>query len=299
MKARSIARILAVGLVVFGLSLAESGLSRHRMALRDLAAFRAKQIETVSSIEPPKATVEKAPPEPRPLRAADRNARSSAPPRQHPAVSGLPLTQARDLVLVSTNPDLRELFLRNFRANLARRFGEFYWAAGLSPRQVSQFEDLAVARQAAAIDLAAVAVAHGLEDTDPAIAGTRAQQDADLQAAQSALLGDAGYQRLQQFEREDDAVGWLNNFAAIGAGGGDAYLTYAQAGQLLQVIANASHSFQRGGAVDRNSVNWDQVVAQATDILPPALLAALKTEANYRTLTSQVLPAYLAQHPGP
>lgn len=299
MKPVSIARLVAAVLILLGLGLFEYGRSRHRAALQELTALQSQRALRNSRLRPAPAKIESSRPAPaigQAPPAATSGKRGVARPVPHVSpASGLLVTLVGDLALVSSQPELRDLFLRNFRANLGQRFGEFYWLAGLSPPQIAQFEELAVRRQEAAVDLATVASARGLNDADPAIASTRAQQDEQYEADQIALLGDTGYRQLQQFKRQEPAVGLLNNLAYFTQAAGDGSPTRAQTGQLLQIIANASQSFQQGRSLDLASVDWDQVVAQAADILSPAQLNALKVDAQNRKLASQLLPAYLAQ----
>jgi hypothetical protein len=57
-------------------------------------------------------------------------------------------------------------------------------------------------------------------------------------------------------------------------------LTETQANQLLAILANASSSYQDGGKASPKTVNWDQVMAQAQDVLSAQQIAAISAEAQ-------------------
>jgi hypothetical protein len=180
------------------------------------------------------------------------------------------------LARVAKNPKLLELYLKSYRANLGQGFGLFYRTMGLSADQIEQFESSLSKHEESRMDLLATAASQGLGDADPAIAELRKQQDDQLQADQTALLGDAGNHQLQDFNREQAAQGIVNG-AAISSLDTEPY-SGAQAAQLLQILANANTSFQQGKSFDAKTVDWDSAITQAAAILSPAQLNALNAQ---------------------
>lgn len=289
MKTGSLTRLAAVVFLLFGLGVAEYGRHLNGEAKEELAAVGQSQTLLNAGLERAKEAGE----------AAGRERKRLQTPLQKPQPSQgkkLGATRATTITaLLSSHPKLLDLHLRSFRASLTGRFGVFYQMAGLSPEQIIKFEDLAQRHEAETIDLAATAAAQGLDNSDPAIDAVRKEQSEQLRASQIALLGDAGYQQLQQFNRAQGALVLVNGASQLGAAN-DAY-AYTQAGQLMQILANASPRFQQGGSFDPNSVDWNSVVAQAATVLSPKQLDTLKAQAQSMRLVTQLVPSYFAQQP--
>jgi hypothetical protein len=287
MKPELLARIVAFTLIILGLGFVGYGVLRHRAAIQDLAAFQENQAQLNSKIKQAKERIAADNRERGQLQAAIKKSRAAAGATHRDAT----------IALISSNPKLLDLCLRNFRANLNQSFGVFYWLTGLSSRQIAKFEDLLLKNQEATIDLKAAAASQGLNDNDPAIAGISMQQIDQLQADEIALLGQTGYQQLQRYNRAQGALTLVNGTAYFALGTSDAF-SYTQAAQLMQIMANTSPSYEQGGSFDPKSVDWDSVVAQATGFLSQTQLTALKTQAQAVTLGLQLLPGYFAQESG-
>ncbi len=178
------------------------------------------------------------------------------------------------LAVILSHPQLIQAFMAYFRASLSQRFDIFYREAGMSPDQIAKFEDLMTKHQADQMDLAAAASSQGLDSADPASAALRQQQNGQFRADLTALLGDGTFSQLQQYNRAQGAMAIVQGAATLSLDS-EPY-SNAQAGQLMQVVANASPSYRQGGAVDPSSVDWDSVLNQAGSILSPAQTDALK-----------------------
>jgi hypothetical protein len=287
MKPELLSRIVAFTFIILGLGFVGYGVFRHRAAIQDLAAFQENQAQLNSKIKQAKERIAADNRERGQLQAAIKKSRPAAGASRHDAMTAL----------ISSNPKLLDLYLKNFRANLNQSFGVFYWLTGLSSQQIARFEDLLLKNQEATIDLKAAAASQGLGDNDPAIAGISMQQHDQLQADEIALLGQASYQQLQQYNRAQGALALVNGTAYFALGASDAF-SYAQAAQLMQIMANASPSYEQGGSFDPKSADWDGVVAQAASFLSQTQLTALKTQAQAVTLGAQLLPSYFAQQSG-
>jgi hypothetical protein len=179
--------------------------------------------------------------------------------------------------LLAANPRLFALGVRAYRANLGLHFGSLYRSLALAPDQIERFEDLMTRHQEDTLDLNAAAAARGLDDADPAVVALRGQEDEQLRAAQAALLGEAGFQQLQQFNREQPVGDIVTNVATTMALSSTP-LSSAQAGQLTRFLADASSAYQSGNPADTATIDWDQVLSQAQGILSNAQYEALKAE---------------------
>ena len=171
------------------------------------------------------------------------------------------------------DPQLQNLKLLAQRASLAATYGPLFERLGLSSDQIEKFKDQLLSRDEKKFDADAVREIQGLANTDPAIARFNEQNTTALQTAQQALLGDAGYRQLQDYERSIPARKIVDTFAGTAAVAGTA-LTPDQAEQLTQVLANTSAVFRSGGRAE--AVDWNAALPSATAILSEAQLGIIK-----------------------
>lgn len=205
------------------------------------------------------------------------------------------LTPWQDLAL-RNDPVLRSEYLASERANLGLRYGPLLGQLGLSSEQATKFNDLMAAHTEALLQIR-LATLPGGSDTPNAAAPTREAADEHLRAAQAELLGEAGYRQLQQYERllpvryEVEAL--VGSLALT-----DTPLGSGQAEQLVQIIANASSAYQRGGTADtpmpgngelltplmlahqsiEENIDWSSVLAQARAVLSPDQFAQFENQ---------------------
>jgi hypothetical protein len=213
--------------------------------------------------------------------AADQRARQAmpaAPGTVPPAPAPRPAGSAVVAALLAANPALFALGVRAYRANLGPHFAPLYRSLGLAPAQIAAFENLMIDHEEALLDLKATAAAQGLDDSDPAVLAVRQQEDDQLRAAQTALLGEAGYQQLLQLGRVqpvEDIVSGVATTVALTS----TPLSRAQAAELTEFLANASSSYRRGDPADPATIDWDVALPQAQGILSAPQFGALKAEA--------------------
>lgn len=196
------------------------------------------------------------------------------------------LTPWQDLAL-RDDPALRSQYLTSERINLEGRYGPLLGQLGLSPEQTAKFKELLVehAQELLELRLAALPGAAAGPKTD---IPSRDAAEERLRTAQTDLLGDAGYRQLRQYERllpvryEVDTLAGSLALTNVP-------LDSAQAGQLVQIIANASNTYRQGGdadtpmpgngeqltplmlahqAIDEN-IDWNSVLTQARGVLSP------------------------------
>jgi len=125
------------------------------------------------------------------------------------------------------------------RSQLALKYVPLYHKLGLLPAQTEKFEDLITERDEEKMDLQATAQSQSMVESDPAITSIQERQDADLSKAEIGLLGDTGYQQLQQFDRMQPLEDFVDRYVADFIPPTSTPLTEGQREQLLNVFANA------------------------------------------------------------
>jgi hypothetical protein len=175
---------------------------------------------------------------------------------------------------------------------MAMKYAAFRRAAGLGEATVRRFEQLLLDREAQESDLWAIAretppgdrfemvpvprsdgVASEVK-MDPAVAAIRRQQIAQFEAEQVALLGEAGYRRLLEFQRDEGkrlVVSQLVSDLTLS----DSPLTPNQSGQL----AAALKAVDFGGKQTPGVAEWREILARTQNLLSAPQLAALKKQA--------------------
>lgn len=178
---------------------------------------------------------------------------------------------------LQNEPDTQVYWLASQRSQVVAKYRAFVRQAGLSAEQIEAFYDALIKRDEQVMDVSSIIRKQGLAQPDEATAKLLAKADTDLKDAQRALLGEEGFRQLTEYNR----TSWLRELVNGIVGGAVVVarepLTAQQAEQLLQVMANASPSYQRGGSAGTSDVDWDIVDAQARAFLSPAQYALLTT----------------------
>lgn len=180
---------------------------------------------------------------------------------------------------------------KQFKARLAVKYAAFYRAAGFDEEMIRRFEQVLADHDAQENDLWIIArdtprddrtVVESIQRSDgttvelrmiPAIAEIRRQQLAQFEADQIALLGEAGYRQLQEFQRDEGkrlVVSQLVSDLTLTA----ASLTPAQSGQLAAVLNGVDF----GGKPAPGVAVWPEIMARAQNILSAPQLTALKNQ---------------------
>jgi len=193
----------------------------------------------------------------------------SAKPRK--AAAAKTPSQPKDpATLMASDPNLRALYLKSFRACLARRYGSMYRSLALTPEQIDKFEELATAQADEVVTIQAAAVAQGLQLSDPGVAALEKQSNNQFYELVGSEVGAPVVQQLVELDRISP-VQQAANLTELFNPVGSPPLTGGQETQLTQVLANASASYQGGGKADPNSINWDMVYDQADTLLSGVL----------------------------
>jgi hypothetical protein len=170
------------------------------------------------------------------------------------------------------DPKLEALQLAMNRARIVQNYGPLFQKLHLSSDQISKFEEIVAQHASQIADIRDTAVADGLSPSDPAIRALTQQANRDYQKQEQQLLGDSGYQDTQAYERTLAA-----RLIVAGLAGNVAFtdpISPAQGDQLTQAIAEASQSYQKGGAVVLPTIDFDQVTQAAQGILTPSQMTA-------------------------
>jgi len=195
----------------------------------------------------------------------------------HPTATAKPAPR-RDLAdLMEANPALRRLFQQSFRANLGLRFRPFYNVAQLSPEEIDKFEALMTEAEQDKLDLPASAKTQGLGANDPALKKMWQQNDEKLQNTQKEILGEAGYQELQRYNRQEPLL-YFNTMLAFLASETSTPLTASQCEKLQKVLSDASPTYQNGGKADLSTIDIPLAMVQAKQVLSPNQYAALDAD---------------------
>ena len=180
------------------------------------------------------------------------------------------------LELIRNDPEAEAFFLASRRADLAAKYGPLILALKLTPEAAAKFKDAFIRLEEDRMDLAAVLRTQGTEANSRSVIELQAKAQADYEASQRALLGEAGYQQLKDFERTSSTRGMVSAVAGVAAVESVPF-TPQQADALVQAIANASENYRKGYQANHNDVDWSAVEAQARTILSPEQFAVFTT----------------------
>lgn len=157
-----------------------------------------------------------------------------------------------------------------FRGGLAPRYSQFYREMGFTSEQVTNFENLLTVQESRLVDFLAATRSSAVTLSPAERDALREKEKARVEVERRQLLGDAGYERLQEYEssgRHRRIVRELVSGLALTA----TPLSVEQGGQLMRLLAELS--FEDSGGADRES--WAPVLERAQDFLTPEQLMEL------------------------
>jgi hypothetical protein len=176
--------------------------------------------------------------------------------------------QGSILAIIRHEPDSEAFYIASQRADLAAKYGPLIRVLKLTPEAAAKFQDAFIRKEEDQMDLAALLRMPGAETNGKALMEFQAKSQAAYEASQRAVLGDAGYQQLQDYERTASTRAMVSAVAGVAAVE-RAPFTPQQADALVQVIAGASENYRKGYQANHNEVDWAAVEAQARAILSP------------------------------
>lgn len=174
------------------------------------------------------------------------------------------------------DPKVQLRDLANRRSWQRDRYSAFFVLAGLSPEAEATFVENCANRDANNQDLNAAARKQGIEFNDPGISRMRGEIYQEYDKSQRALLGEAGFAKLQEYERTASLRTLVGAVAGAAAVEGAAF-SPAQAETVLQVLASASASYQRGRQGSATDIDWAMAEPQLATLLTPAQMTFFRT----------------------
>lgn len=191
---------------------AELNIERKRAvdAEKRLAEERARAVETLVTPEPKKE--EATPPQPR--------------PRGFPGG-------------MTDNPAMQTMLASGIKNALDQRYGALFRKLKLDPARLGRLKELLTERQMSSIDIVRAAQREGLGNDE--ISALLATSSAETDANVRTMLGESDYAQFQDYERNIDAYGLLDNverrlsFTATP-------LSEKQSAEVLRIIAETSES---------------------------------------------------------
>lgn len=185
---------------------------------------------------------------------------------------------------------LQALQVRQFKARLPLEYGLFYRTAGLSPKQIQQFEDLLADHHGYQIDIRAATSAMGLNASDPEIVALGEADNDRLKADERELLGDAVYSQLEAFARtkeQRDLVNGLRESLLFSPSA----LSAEQISKLSALLA-AADTGKKGNEENVEGWDFDKLRAGAAEFLSAPQLAQLSLQSedrDARQITEQLI----------
>jgi hypothetical protein len=178
------------------------------------------------------------------------------------------------------DPQVQLRQLAAARTRLRARYGALYWKLKLTPEQIEQFETIAARKAEQDADLMAAVQAQGVgvndADFGKLYTPMHMKNEDAYRAAAKELLGEAGYQQFNDYERQLSARSHVQAVAGAAVLAGTPF-SPQQAEQLVSVLANASASYRQGRNAQPLDIDWDQVDARACEILSPGQLTGFQT----------------------
>jgi hypothetical protein len=241
---------------------------RHRIeAERDLAATTARTVSLRQQLTTAAADIVAADKKRASLAAAPEPVKPPPPPATPPKPRPPGLID-----LSRKDPNLWNLFIASQNAGTAKRYGPLFQKLGLTADQIDRFKAISAASGARYADIAAAGDAQGLKYEDPAMVKLRKEAEQQGIAEQTALLGEAGYRELAEYNRTLGARGLAHGLAAAVAFTDP--LSAIQAEQLTQAITQSSPAGKKGEFFSNLSdLDWTEADRRAQTILTPAQYA--------------------------
>lgn len=174
-------------------------------------------------------------------------------------------------------PEAQVRWFEQRRANSRRRYAGLFRQLGLSAEQREQFVRNLSQREERDSDLSAAAQAVGVELNAEEISSARGEIYSEYAVAQKALLGEAGYRALQEYDRTAGLREVVANLAGLAAVNGVA-LSPAQAEQLVSELAEAVPAYRNGGRASLLEAEPDAVQAALARVLTAEQQAVLATQ---------------------
>jgi hypothetical protein len=192
--------------------------------------------------------------------------------------------------LKSQDPALLRQAIVRAHAAAALRYRALFQSLHLAPAQEQQLKGIVEDYELRARDIWEEGNAAGISTTDPALWQLMQPDYEKMRAAVTALVGEAGFQQVDEYNRSLVA----HDFSTALASSlyyTDTPLTPQQATALVGAFANLSPGYQQGhSAIDLYTMDWTSSYPQLATVLSPPQLAALKTVVDARQAYVKLSP---------
>jgi hypothetical protein len=176
--------------------------------------------------------------------------------------------------VIAPAPTPEQMRVNTIRAWLQLRNGPLYAKLALTAEQVASFEALETEHWLRVEDIIATARAQALRTSDPVIVALHKEERTRFDQAQVALLGEAGFNELREYQRTLPARSLANALA------GNVFysdpLTLQQGEQLIRILASNSATYTKGGPVRMADMELGTALAQVQTVLSPEQFAVFK-----------------------
>jgi hypothetical protein len=273
----SLVLVAAGALIGFGYALRHRVLRHETEAAAEKTEVRRAQLR--SEIRQLEQRVSAAEAEQHRLEAdldASRNRTAVTPkPMPKPKSAPAPASALRDALL--NDPRMQNLQLAAVQAKLVGTYQPLCDQLHLSDAQVAQFFANVRRRGEQEMDLSAIIETQQLQGDDPVLTTMRRKMSDEFRAAQTALLGEAGFRQFESYERSTSAREFVNEVAGAAAILGHG-ITPSQADRLVEAMANASAAYRQGGMATRTigDLDWERVLPEAAETLSAGQFAVFR-----------------------
>jgi len=176
---------------------------------------------------------------------------------------------------IAKNPNLRALYLQQFRAEIPRKWSRLFQSLNLTPGQIEAFKDQLVDWESKKMDIASTGQGSG--------SAAFKEGAIDFKAAIGAIIGQDNVPAFRVYNLKLGTQPILNEFA-VSLVDTPEPLSHDQIAQFQQVMAQT----------DPNAANWDVVVEQSRKFLSPVQMDALTAVAGQQSARHQM---YILAHP--
>ena len=214
---------------------------------------------------------------PAPPGKEDASATTPQSPLSRPAAAKSGMDGTKEVLNreLAENPELRQAYAKNFLAAFKLKYGSLARSLGWSGSQMDEVSHLELKELSDRYDLVQAASLMGKDGTDATLASMEEQVRGVNRAAEIGVVGEVGVQAMQDYDRAYAAQEIAGQVAA-GSFYSSAPLSATQADTLRQLLTQGSPAFQQGGSLERDSIDWDGVLARASTLLPAPQVAALR-----------------------
>ena len=196
MPSRSSILAATSAFLVLALGFGWFGLRSARQAETSLAALRQNLARLNASVQQARDQMTEAAAEARPH--CEQNSKACPLTAVATKIVSVPnpLPTKDPATLMASDPKLRSLYLKAFRAGLVRKYRPMYEGLGLNQLQIDKFEDLATAHADDVVTMQAAAREQGIKPSDPDFAALEKQSTGSIYATVAQRSGrDDGHSR--------------------------------------------------------------------------------------------------------